>query len=101
MGPDFELDVALVRAAREGLGPDIALAVDAGTMWKRSAKEALRRAHAFAARPSPCPCSLIPAHGTDSRRSSALRYVRPFLRLDFSSVSASSRRKRKCREVQA
>jgi hypothetical protein len=22
-GPDFELDVALVKAAREGLGPDI------------------------------------------------------------------------------
>lgn len=52
MGPDFELDVALVRAAREGLGPNIKLAVDAGTMWKRSAKEALRRAHAFA------PCHL-------------------------------------------
>ena len=47
MGPDFELDVALVKAARQGLGPDIKLAVDAGTMWKRSASEALKRALAF------------------------------------------------------
>jgi len=41
-------DVALVRAAREGLGPDIKLCVDAGTIWKHSATDALERVKAFA-----------------------------------------------------
>ena len=44
----LEADVALVAAAREGLGPDIGLCVDAGTIWKRDAAAALERAHAFA-----------------------------------------------------
>ena len=44
----LEMDVALVAAAREGLGPDIALCVDAGTIYKRDAAAALERAHAFA-----------------------------------------------------
>ena len=44
----LETDVALVAAAREGLGPDIALCVDAGTIYKRDSAAALQRAHAFA-----------------------------------------------------
>lgn len=44
----LETDVALVAAAREGLGPEIALCVDAGTIYKRDAAAALQRAHAFA-----------------------------------------------------
>ena len=44
----LETDVALVAAAREGLGSDIALCVDAGTIYKRDAAAALQRAHAFA-----------------------------------------------------
>jgi L-rhamnonate dehydratase len=33
MGPDLELDVELVAAAREALGPDLDLMVDAGRAW--------------------------------------------------------------------
>ena len=45
----LETDVALVAAARDGLGPDISLCVDAGTIYKRDAAAALLRANAFAA----------------------------------------------------
>lgn len=44
----LEKDVALVAAARDGLGPEIALCVDAGTIYKRDATAALQRAQAFA-----------------------------------------------------
>ncbi len=40
-GHDRKLDVALVAAAREALGPDIALMVDAGWMVNRSAFDAI------------------------------------------------------------
>lgn len=43
-----ELDVALVEAAREGLGPDARLLVDAGVAWGTDAATALARAEAFA-----------------------------------------------------
>lgn len=46
MGPDEALDVALVTAARAGLGPDADLMVDAGCVW--DAKTAIRRARRFA-----------------------------------------------------
>jgi len=36
-------DEAQVRAAREGLGPDVALLVDAGTIWGEDVEEAARR----------------------------------------------------------
>lgn len=43
-----EFDVALVRGAREGLGADAALMVDAGTIWEDDCETVLRRAAAFA-----------------------------------------------------
>ncbi len=45
MGPDLATDVALVRAAREAIGNDAALLVDAGAPW--TAQEAIRRVAAF------------------------------------------------------
>lgn len=45
MGPDAQTDVALVAKAREGLGKDIDLMVDAGLPW--DAKTAIQRAAAF------------------------------------------------------
>jgi len=47
MGPDERLDIALVRAAREGLGPDLQLMVDAGVAWGEDDLTAFRRAAAF------------------------------------------------------
>jgi L-alanine-DL-glutamate epimerase-like enolase superfamily enzyme len=49
MGRDAETDVALVAAAREGLGDDALLLVDAGWAWGRDAGTAYERAQAFAA----------------------------------------------------
>ncbi len=46
MGGDEALDIELVRGAREGLGRDATLLVDAGCVW--DARTALRRARAFA-----------------------------------------------------
>jgi L-rhamnonate dehydratase len=46
MGPDEALDVALVKAARQGLGAEADLMVDAGCVW--DAKTAIRRARRFA-----------------------------------------------------
>jgi L-alanine-DL-glutamate epimerase-like enolase superfamily enzyme len=46
MGPDEAVDVALVKAARQGLGGDADLLVDAGCVW--DAKTAIRRARRFA-----------------------------------------------------
>ena len=46
MGPDASLDVRLVEAARQALGPDIQLMVDAGRAW--DADTAFARACAFA-----------------------------------------------------
>jgi L-rhamnonate dehydratase len=45
MGPDLSTDVALVRAAREAVGADTALLVDAGAAW--TAQEAIQRVDAF------------------------------------------------------
>jgi len=44
-----EFDVALVRGARDGLGPDAALMIDAGTVWGQDVATVLDRAEAFAA----------------------------------------------------
>lgn len=46
MGPDPALDVALVEAARNALGPDVELMVDAGRVW--DVDTALARAELFA-----------------------------------------------------
>jgi L-alanine-DL-glutamate epimerase-like enolase superfamily enzyme len=46
MGQSEALDLELVRGAREGLGPDATLLIDAGCVW--DARTALRRAEAFA-----------------------------------------------------
>ncbi|MAG93056.1 MAG: mandelate racemase [Planctomycetaceae bacterium] len=45
MGENEALDIELVRGAREGLGEDATLLIDAGCVW--DARTALRRAHAF------------------------------------------------------
>jgi L-alanine-DL-glutamate epimerase-like enolase superfamily enzyme len=45
MGKDARTDVALVREARRGLGPDIDLMIDAGLVY--DAKTAIQRARAF------------------------------------------------------
>lgn len=45
MGKDARTDVALVREARNGLGPDIDLMIDAGLVY--DAKTAIQRARAF------------------------------------------------------
>jgi L-alanine-DL-glutamate epimerase-like enolase superfamily enzyme len=45
---DAEADVALVRAAREGLGPGPELMVDAGWAWGRDVEAVLDRARRFA-----------------------------------------------------
>jgi L-rhamnonate dehydratase len=45
MGPDLATDVALVRAAREAIGDQADLLVDAGAVW--TAQEAIRRVDAF------------------------------------------------------
>ena len=45
MGPDADLDEALVAAAREALGPDVNLMVDAGRAW--DAETALERVARF------------------------------------------------------
>ena len=45
MGRDAETDVALVREARAGLGPDLDLMIDAGLVF--DAKTAVQRARAF------------------------------------------------------
>jgi len=45
MGPDLATDVTLVRAAREAIGADTALLIDAGAPW--TAREAIRRVDAF------------------------------------------------------
>jgi L-alanine-DL-glutamate epimerase-like enolase superfamily enzyme len=42
-GVDLAADEAHVRAAREGLGPDVALLVDAGTIWGEDVEAAARR----------------------------------------------------------
>ena len=46
MGPDLVLDVELVAAARDALGPDLELMVDAGRAW--TADEAMARVEAMA-----------------------------------------------------
>jgi L-alanine-DL-glutamate epimerase-like enolase superfamily enzyme len=46
MGQSEKLDMELVQGAREGLGPDATLLIDAGCVWDRST--ALRRAQKFA-----------------------------------------------------
>ncbi|HYV27828.1 MAG TPA: mandelate racemase/muconate lactonizing enzyme family protein, partial [Candidatus Eisenbacteria bacterium] len=43
MGQSETLDLELVRGAREGIGPDATLLIDAGCVW--DARTALRRAH--------------------------------------------------------
>ncbi|MBN1685839.1 MAG: mandelate racemase/muconate lactonizing enzyme family protein [Spirochaetales bacterium] len=48
MGQDEETDIALVRAAREGLGPGSRLMVDAGVAWHLDAETAYKRACQFA-----------------------------------------------------
>lgn len=45
MGPDLASDVALLRAARDAIGSDAALLIDAGAPW--TAREAIRRVEAF------------------------------------------------------
>ncbi|HUQ94770.1 MAG TPA: mandelate racemase/muconate lactonizing enzyme family protein [Bryobacteraceae bacterium] len=45
MGKDEKTDIALVREARKGLGPDGTLLIDAGLVW--DAKTAIQRARAF------------------------------------------------------
>jgi len=45
MGQNEALDIDLVRGAREGIGPDGTLLIDAGCVW--DARTALRRAEAF------------------------------------------------------
>jgi len=45
MGQDEKTDIALVREARRGLGPDADLMIDAGLVW--DAKTAIQRARAF------------------------------------------------------
>ena len=47
MGPDLEVDVALVAAARQALGPEVELMVDAGRVWDTAA--ALERIERFEA----------------------------------------------------
>jgi L-alanine-DL-glutamate epimerase-like enolase superfamily enzyme len=47
MGKDAQTDVALVREARNGLGPDLDLMIDAGLVY--DAKTAIQRARAFEA----------------------------------------------------
>lgn len=46
MGQNEKLDIELVRGAREGVGPDGTVLIDAGLVW--DARTALRRAHQFA-----------------------------------------------------
>ncbi len=46
MGPSEAVDIDLVRGAREGIGDDGTVLVDAGCVW--DARTALRRAHVFA-----------------------------------------------------
>jgi L-rhamnonate dehydratase len=46
MGQSEAIDIDLVRGAREALGPDGTVLIDAGCVW--DARTALRRAHAFA-----------------------------------------------------
>ncbi len=46
MGESEQVDLDLVRGAREGIGDDSTLLIDAGCVW--DARTALRRAHAFA-----------------------------------------------------
>jgi L-alanine-DL-glutamate epimerase-like enolase superfamily enzyme len=46
MGQSEKLDLKLVKGAREGLGKDAMLLIDAGCVW--DARTALQRAHAFA-----------------------------------------------------
>lgn len=46
MGQSEKLDLELVRGAREGVGPDGTVLIDAGLVW--DARTALRRAHQFA-----------------------------------------------------
>jgi L-rhamnonate dehydratase len=46
MGQSEALDIELVRGAREGIGNDATLLIDAGCVW--DARTALSRAHAFA-----------------------------------------------------
>ena len=46
MGQSESLDIELVRGAREGVGPDNTLLIDAGCIWE--ARTALRRAQQFA-----------------------------------------------------
>ena len=41
-------DIALVRAAREGMGPDAQIMIDAGVVWGTDHETAYRRAEAFA-----------------------------------------------------
>lgn len=45
MGVSEQVDIDLVRGAREGIGDDATLLIDAGCVW--DARTALRRAHAF------------------------------------------------------
>lgn len=48
MGKDEKTDIALVRAAREGLGADCRLMIDAGVVWHLDTKTAYKRACQFA-----------------------------------------------------
>lgn len=45
MGTSEKIDIDLVRGAREGIGPDATLLIDAGCVW--DARTALKRARAF------------------------------------------------------
>lgn len=48
MGPDAELDRALVEAARAGMGPDAEIMIDAGVAWGTDWRTAFSRAELFA-----------------------------------------------------
>ena len=74
---DAEWDVALVRAAREGLGPKAELMVDAGWAWGRDVDAVLDRARRFAPYQvtwleEPLFPDAIPEYGELSRRKPAV-----------------------------
>jgi L-alanine-DL-glutamate epimerase-like enolase superfamily enzyme len=74
---DAEADVALVRAAREGLGPKAELMIDAGWAWGRDVEAVLDRARRFAPyRPTwleePLFPDAIPEYGEVARRKPAV-----------------------------
>jgi L-alanine-DL-glutamate epimerase-like enolase superfamily enzyme len=74
---DAEWDVALVRAAREGLGPKPELMVDAGWAWGRDVEAVLDRARRFAPYrvtwlEEPLLPDAIPEYGEVARRKPAV-----------------------------